>query len=203
MSARNLQEYAALWREQIGPEELAELQTMATRISRTAGWKWAFDLALALVAAGMTGMALLLSWGSPLITLGLLFLLATVIWYVGKRRQITSASQALAVDRPQFFFQAAQENARAEIKLSNLSILSGLALLIAAGVKALASVGPDRFPALVLGFFVETPAKLVVAVAAVLVFACLIRDNICLRERLRRLEAMHRDWEERDPREPS
>ena len=51
MMPRNFAEYAALWREQVDPKELAELQAMATKIRRAARRRWLLDHLLGILAA--------------------------------------------------------------------------------------------------------------------------------------------------------
>jgi hypothetical protein len=202
MMPHNFSEYAALWREQIDPTELADLQAMATKIKRTAGWKWLVDRLLALVAAGMVGFAILRYPGTPVINLGLALLLLGPMWHVWRRHQITRASRAIAVDDPGIFFEAAIENVRAEISLSTLSTASAIPTFIACLLLAGAASGFDHIYMNFHDMITIASVKLTLfAVVFVLIIGYFVRDNIRLREQLRRLEAMRREWDERDPAE--
>jgi hypothetical protein len=195
-------EYAALWREQIDPEELAELQSVATKIKRTAGWRWLVDYVLALIAAGMVCMAIWRYPGPALFELFLALLLPPAFWHVWKRHQITRASRAIAVDDPRRFFEAAIENVRAEINLSTLSAWMGLPVFVVVCALTVATRGFDHMYMAVRDIFTLASVKTTVFTAVViLVLLLLLRDNLRLRAQLRRLEAMRREWEERDPAE--
>lgn len=200
MTPHNFTEYAALWREQIDPKELAELQTMATKIKRTAGRKWLLDLLLALAAAGLVCLAILRYPAPPLIKLCLTLLMLGPMWCVWRRHQITRASRAIATDDPQVFFEAAIENVRAEINLSTLSAWLGIPTFIACCLLGGAASGFDHLYMTFRDLFTLASAKLTsIAVIFILIVIYLMRDNIRLREQLRRLEAMRREWDERDP----
>lgn len=202
MTPHNFPEYAALWREQIDPKELAELQAMATKLKRTAGWRWLFDHALALVAAGLVWLAVFRYPGPPLFKLGLVLLLPVLVWHVWRRHQITKASRAIATDDPQVFFEAAIENVRAEINLATLSAWLGALAFIVCWLLGTAAYGFDHMYMNFRSMSPLAPARLtLIAIVTILILFYLIRDNIRLREQLRRLEAMHREWDERDPRE--
>ena len=200
MMPHNFSEYAALWREQIDPEELAELQAMATKIKRTAGRKWLLDGVLALAAAGLVCFAILRYPGTPLINLGLALLLLGPVWHVWRRHQITRASRAIASDDPRVFFEAAIENVRAEINLSTLSAALGIPTFIACLLLSGAASGFDHIYMKIRDMLTIPSVKLAsFAAIFVLMLGYFIRDNIRLRAQLRRLEAMRREWDERDP----
>ncbi|HMG48267.1 MAG TPA: hypothetical protein VK614_12500 [Allosphingosinicella sp.] len=200
MTPHTFSDYAALWREQIDPKELAELQAMATKIKRTAGRRWLLDRVLALVAAGLVCFAILRYPAPPLINLGLALLLLGPVWHVWRRHQITRASRAIAIDDPRVFFEAAIENVRAEINLSTLSTAFGIPTFIACLLLAGAADGFDHIYMNFRDLFAIASVKLTsFAAIFVLILSYFIRDNIRLREQLRRLEAMRREWDERDP----
>ena len=194
-------EYAALWREQIDPKELAELQAMATKIKRTAGRKWLLDCVLALGVVGAFGWVILRWSGSPLITLCLALILLSTMGYLWKRRrEITRDSRAIAVDDPQIFFDAAIENVRAEISLYTLSAWLTIPLIFAVGLLIGAANGFDALYTNFMGIVTLASPKLaMIAALVILGHIYLFRDNIRTREQLRRLEAMRREWDEHDP----
>lgn len=200
MMPHDFPEYAALWREQIDPKELAGLQAMATKIKRTAAWRWLLDRVLTLVVVGLFGHAILRWPGSPLIKLGLVLLLLGPIWVLWTRHKITRASRAIAVDDPRLFFEAAIENARAEIRLHIMSFWGGWAGLVALLLLTGAAKGFDH---LYLNFWkmitLASPGSTLVVLIAILGMIYLSRDNKRFHEQMRRLEAMRREWEERDP----
>lgn len=200
MMSRNFPEYAALWREQIDPKELAELQAMATKIKRTAGRRWLVDRVLALMAVGMICVAVLGYPAPPLIKLCWILFLLAPIWCIWRRHQITTASRAIATDDPAVFFEAAIENVRAEIDLSTLSSWLGLLSFIALCLLAGVAQGFDHLFMNIRNIFtLASPKAAAVAVIFIVVLIYLIRDNMRLREQLPRLEAMRREWDERDP----
>lgn len=200
MMPRTFSDYAALWREQIDPKELAELQAMAAKIKRTAGWRWTLDRVLGLVAAGMVFWAIVRYPAPPLIKLGLALLLLGPIWAVWRRHQITKASRAIATDDPQVFFDAAIENVRAEINFSVLSAWLAIPVFIACCLLGGAAYGFDHLYMNFRDTFTLASVKATsVGVIFILIALYLIRDNIKLREQLRRLEGMRREWDERGP----
>jgi hypothetical protein len=199
MMAQDFSEYAALWREQIDPKELAELQAMATKIKRAAGRKLLAHRVLTPVVVGLACLLMLRSSAPPLVRLSLALVALMLLWYFWRRHQLTKAARAIAVDDPRLFFETAIENMRAEINLSTLSALWGMPMFVAGAVLARASRGPDNLYAELLEVFTQGYAKTILAaIVLVLGHIYLIRDNLRLRAQLRRLEAMRREWEERD-----
>lgn len=200
MMPRNSAEYAALWREQIDPKELAELQAMATKIRRTARRRLLLDYVLGIVAAVLTCLAVLLTRAPLLIKLCVPPLLVGGIWIIWRRRQVAMAARAIAVDDPKAFFGAAIENVRAEVNLANLNAWSSVLTLIAWSLLAVAAYGFDRIYILFRNIDTLASVELTfMAGIAILIFIYFIRDNIRLREQLRRLEAMRREWDKREP----
>ncbi|HYI49489.1 MAG TPA: hypothetical protein VEX35_13600 [Allosphingosinicella sp.] len=200
MMPQDFPEYAALWREQIDPKELAELQAMATKIRRSAGRKLLFDRVATPIAIGGACLLMLRYSAPPLIRLSLALVALILLWYFWRRYQITKDARAIAFDDPRVFFEAAIENMRAEVGLSTLSAWLGMPMFVAGVVLAGASGGPDNLYEHLRDVFTQSYAKTIcAAVVVVLLYVFLIRDNIRLREQLRRLEAMRREWEERDP----
>jgi ribose/xylose/arabinose/galactoside ABC-type transport system permease subunit len=194
-------EYAALWREQIDPKELAELQAMATKIKRTAAWRWLFDQIIGFLAVGAIAWVILLRPGAPLIKAGLALLVLPTFWYLWRwRRRITRDSRAIAVDDPRIFFDAAIENVRAETRLYTLSAWLTLPLMIAVCLLLGAAYG---FAVLYANFIsivtLASPKLAAIAALIILGHIYLFRDNLRMRGQLRRLEAMRREWNERDP----
>lgn len=201
MMPHDFPEYAALWREQIDPKELAGLQAMATKIKRTAGRKWLLDRVLTLATFGVFCYAILRWPGSPPIKLGLTLILLVLIWFLWKRHQIIRASRAIAVDDPRVFFEAAIENVRAEINLYTLSAWLTIPLMIFVCVLIGASQGFDRLYMNFMNILTLASPKLAAIAVIIILGHIYLRDNLRMREQLRRLEAMRREWEERDPRD--
>ena len=199
MTQRGFSDYAALWREQIDPKELAEHRAMAAGIKRAAGWRWRLDRVLALVAIAMVSTAIVTAPATLPVKLGFALLLPPTVWLLWKRYRITRASRSIALDDPGRFFEAAIDNVRAEISLSTLSTALGLPAFIFCCLLAGASFGFERvyrglWDIVTLASF--RPA----AIAVVMLLAAIyfVRDNLRLRAQLRRLRAMRREWEERE-----
>jgi hypothetical protein len=202
MMPHTFSDYAALWREQIDPKELAELQAMATKIKRTAGLRWLLDRLLALLAAGMVAWAIVRYPGGPLIKLGLALLLPGPIWCVWRRYQITRDSRAIATDDPRNFFEAAIANLRAEISLSTISAWMGIPAFLACILLGAAAFGFDHIYMNLRDMFTLASARLsIILIICILLILYFIRDNLRVRAQLRRLEAMRREWDELDPAE--
>jgi hypothetical protein len=200
MMPRNSAEYAALWREQVDTKELTELQAMATKIRRTARRRWLLDHLWGILAAVMTCLAVLLDPAPLLIKLCLALLLVGPMWFVWRRRQVAEAARAIAIDDPKVFFEASIGNMRAEINLSTLSAWSMAPIFIAGCLLGGAAHGFDRLYIAFRDMFTLASVKLtLIGVITILTFIYFIRDNIKLREQLRRLEAMRREWDERAP----
>jgi hypothetical protein len=199
MMQHDFSEYAALWREQIDPRELAGLQSMAAKIKRTAARKLLFDRVATPIVIGMVGLLMLRSSAPPLLRLASVLIALVLLWYFWRRHQLTKAARAIAVDDPRVFFEAAIENMRAEIKLSTLSAWFGVPMFFVGVVLSSASQGFDHLY-VTLRDFTPGSARTIFAVAMLVVaLVYMIRDNIRLRGQLRRLEAMRREWDERDP----
>jgi hypothetical protein len=200
MIQHDFSEYAALWREQIDPEELAELQAMTTKIKRSAGRRLLFDRVVTPLTVGVACLLMARSTAPPLIRLSLALVVLMMLWFFWKRHRLTKAARAIAVDDPRVFFEAAIENMRAEIKLSTLLVWSGTPMFFIGAVLGRASRGPDNLYAELLEAFTQSHAKIIFAAVFLVVGNIyFIRANIRLRAQLRRLEAMRREWEERDP----
>ena len=194
-------EYARLWREQIDPKELAALQARAKNIERDARRKRLVDLALGFLSIGMVGVFLWSNPTSPQIRLGFALLVAGAAWLVWRRHQITRASRATAVDDPRNFFETAIENVRAEINLSTISLFMGVPVFISAVLLTKAAQGIDG-----VDWFLRLPSNInfvgiMVLVVLVLGHVYFARENIRLREQLRRLESMSREWDDQPARD--
>lgn len=200
MMPDDFRQYAELWQEQIEPEELAELQAMAKNIERTARRKWLLDVSLALICAGF---ACFILWSHPAslqVKFGYFLLGAICLWGAWRRHQITRASRATAIDDPRVFFEKAIKNLRAELNLSTTSVSVAVPMGILSIVLAGSLRGVTAME-LVRKVFDKNPA-IIIFVGTVLVLSGIyfIRENFKLREQLRRLERMRREWEE--PQEP-
>jgi hypothetical protein len=200
MIQHDFSEYAALWREQIDPEELTELQAMATKIKRTAGRRWLLERLAVLVFAVMLGEALLRWQASPPLKLGMALLLLGPIWGLWKRHQLTKAARAIAVDDPRLFFEAAIENVQAEIKYYVISCWLTIVTITIFCLLVAAAGGLDYMYTNFINMFTLTSLKLTL-VGALLILGNIhfFRENLKRREQVRRLEAMRREWAERDP----
>jgi xanthosine utilization system XapX-like protein len=200
MMQHDFSEYAALWREQIDPRELAGLQSMAAKIKRSAARKWLLDCVLGIAVVGVVCEALLRWPAPPLIKLCMALLLTPVLYFWRRERQLTKAARAIAVDDPRVFFEAAIENMRAEIKLFTLSAWLAMPAFAAFSLLLGASYGFDfLYTNLVSILTLASPKSAAIAALAVLSHIYIFRENNRRREQLRRLEAMRREWEERDP----
>ena len=191
------------WREQIGPEELAELQTMAKKIERTARRRWLDrPRSWGPWPSARSGALLWLNTTSPLVKLGFALLAGATTWYGWRRHQITKAARSIAVDDPRVFFDAAIRNVRAEISLSTISLTLGPPFFFVSVLLTQAADGVSGFDWI---FEELTYARLVrtgaISGLFVLCAAYFVRDNIRLRGQLRRLEGMSREWEDQPGRD--
>lgn len=202
MMPPDFRQFAELWREQIGPEELAQLQARAKTIARGAKWRWRLDFVLTAVCLGLTAMFLWINTTSPQVKLGFALLAAGAVWFAWRRRQLATASRAIAVDDPRNFFETAIKNLRAEMNLSTLSLYSMVPVLFLCYLL----VSSTRR---VYGIeFILMPLRersLTRTIAVVVIFigvgAYLVRDYIKLRRQLRRLESMRREWDDQSTRD--
>lgn len=193
--------YAALWREQTSPEELALLQTRARTIARSAGRRRLRDIGLTLLAAGMIIQFL---WFHPMplpIELGFAPLFVGVIGLAWWRHRITRAALAITADDPRAFFEAAIANVHAELRFSRVSLYFGLPIFVFTVWLVKAAQGIDlidwlrRLPR-DINLFGITCLTIVA-----LTYVFFLREDRTLRAQRRRLEAMQREWEEQPGRE--
>ena len=191
--------YAELWQEQIDPDELAELQAMAKTIERTARWKLLIDFSLVLFFIGVAGFALWTYPTSLAAGFGFALVIALMLWGGWKRHQLTKASRATDIRDPHLFFETAIENVRAELRMSTLSFYLMVPGLIA-GLLILSALRGMDIPELILLEVSKKSLARTIAITAISIVAMyfFIRDNIKLREQLRRLETMSREWDARD-----
>ena len=197
MTPYDLPQFAALWREQIAPDELRRLQDMAGKIERRARRKQLVDLAMAVAAVGLFLLFMWLHPVSPAFKLGFALLAAVIVWRGWGRREITKASRAAAIHDPSAFFESAMKNARAEIRHSTTDLWLTVAVIILAPLLVFRARGWNDIDS-VLRYTIELNFTKTIAATAVfiLAFAFYVRENIRLRERLRRLEGMSREWAE-------
>lgn len=202
MTRRGFPQYAKLWQEQIGQEELTQFQTMAKTIERTARWRSWIDHFLGALALGAVCALLWLNTTSLEVKLGFALLVGATTWFGWRRHEITKAARSIAVDDPRVFFDGAIRNVRAEISLSTISLTLGPPFFFVSVLLTQAADGVSGFDWI---FEELTYARLVrtgaISGLFVLCAAYFVRDNIRLRGQLRRLEGMSREWEDQPGRD--
>lgn len=199
MMPPEFRDYAALWQEQIDPEELAGLQAMAKKIERIAWWKRLLDVLLGLGFVVPVGLILWVHPASPQTKLGYFLGAAMVGWLVWRRHLITRAARATSVHDPHLFFEKTIKNVRAEINLSTISLALGIPAFIFSAILmgSIHGLGGIEFIRLALH---EKNLRNTIFVGVILALGTVyfVWDNIKLREQLRRLENMRREWDARD-----
>jgi hypothetical protein len=166
---------------------------MAKNIERTAKWKRLLDVSLSLSCVGVACLILWSYSASLQVKFGYFLLVAMALWLAWRRHQITRASRATAIDDPHVFFEKAIKNVRAEINLSTISIwLAPPALILS--ILLMKSIHGLTTMELLRHLLHKGPA--IVGTILVLITIYFVRDNIKLREQLRRLESMSREWDE-------
>lgn len=197
MTSDDIPQYAELWKEQIDQEELAQLQAMGKNIERTAKWKRLLDVALAFAFIGPASFILWINPASLQTKFGLALLGAVAIGIVWRRHQITKASRATAIGDPRIFFEKTAKNVRAEISMSTISLCLGVPGFIAC-ISLMGSLrGLSGIELLLLALSDENRVKTIL-ILTIMALGCgyFVIDNIKLREQLRRLESMSREWDE-------
>ena len=201
MTPDDFPRYAELWREQVDPGELAELQAWARNIERNATRKALFDIVTGFATIGILCVILWTYPTSPQIRFGFALMVAIMVWLAWRRYEITRTSRAIAVDDPRAFFKAAIENVGAEVNLSTFSLYM---LVPFFGFMSLLVIATRRWGELDAVFLQDISIGKRVALSAitvVLISIYFIRDNLKLRKQLRRLEDMRREWEEQEARD--
>jgi hypothetical protein len=200
MTPHDLREYAALWREQADPKERAELRAMAKKIGRRARLRWLIDFAAGFVALGGVSVFVWTRPGPLQLKLSLALLAAAVLtWTSWRRHQITRASLAITASDPHSFFKTAIDNLRMEISFLTISFWLSLPAFFIPTWIGVRILGINRAD-FVQKLLAVNPAKAGIVIAIIgLVYFYSGREIIRLRERLRRLEEMRREYEERDP----
>lgn len=197
MMSDDFRQYAELWQEQIAPEEVAQLQAMARDIERIARWKRLLDLSLALAFIGLAGLALWIYPASLQAKFGFALLAAMVMWGLWRRHQITRASRATAIHDPRVFFEKTIKNVRAEINLSTTSFCLMVPAVVFCFFLISAVRGLDVVELVRLELSSKSLTKTVFVLTIwLMALAYFVRDNIKLREQLRRLESMSREWDD-------
>ncbi|HKR25304.1 MAG TPA: hypothetical protein VJS15_08605 [Allosphingosinicella sp.] len=202
MTRRGFPQYAKLWQEQIGPDELSQFQVMAKTIERTARWRSLIDHSLWVLAVGAVCAILWLNATSLEVKLGFALLVGATTWFGWRRHEITKASRSIAVDDPRIFFDGAIRNVRAEISLSTISLTLGPPFFFVSVFLTQAADGVSGFD----WMFEEMSYARIIRTIAISAFfllcgAYFVRDNIRLRGQLRRLEGMSREWEDQPARD--
>lgn len=202
MTRRGFPQYAKLWQEQIGQEELTQFQAMAKTIERTAKRRGWIDTSLWFLAFGLVCVVLWINTTSLGVKLGFGLLVAGTTWFGWRRHEITKASKALAVDDPRLFFEAAIRNVRAEIGLSSISLWLGPPFLIISILLTNAAEGGDSIDFVFRKLRYENLARTIaIAVFVILFLIYFVRDNMKLRKQLRRFESMSREWDDQTARD--
>lgn len=198
MKPQDFSQNTASWRKKGRPDEHAHLEWLAAKIKRSAAWKWELDLALTMLALMACALALL-HRGPPLSGFWIALFSPAVLCYLWERRRITQAWRAIEIGHPEPFLAAALVTVRAEVRLSTLALISSAILLASIAAIGALSIGLDHVPAWASRSLARAPLKGVFALVALGIFAYYVRDNLGLRIRARRLEAMLAEWRDRDP----
>jgi len=189
--------YAELWQEQIEPEELAGLQAMAKNIERNARWKQLLEFSLGFVFIAAVGVIFRIHPLSPALKTTFLLLVALIIGALWRRLEITKASRATDIADPRIFFDKAIKNARAELRLSTIGLWSLPPILVFCHFLMSAVHGFRGIELILWELNDEHFARTTILGAVWVVFMIyFVRDNIRLREQLRRLESMRRESDE-------
>lgn len=189
--------YAELWQEQIDPEELVGLEAMAKNIERTARWKRLLEFSLGAVFIGAVCVVFWIHPLSPALKTTFLLLVAMTLGGLWRRQEITKASRATDIADPRVFFDKAIKNARVELRLSTIGLWSLPPILVFCHFLMSAVHGFKGIELILWELNDEHFARTTILTAIWILFMIyFIRDNIRLREQLRRLERMHREWDE-------
>lgn len=200
MSPRDFQDYAELWQEQIGGEELGELQVRAKAIARTTNRRGLLDGILGILALGTIGLFLCVNSTSLQIKLAFALPVALVIGGVWRRHRLAVAARAIAVDNPRNFFESAIRNVRSELNASRFSLWVGWPIFFLTLFLVKTAHGIDvvdwlrRLPR-DISFF-----EITVLALAFVGYMFFVRDIGKTREQLRRLETMRREWDDQSTR---
>ena len=201
MTPDDFPRYAELWREQVDPDELAELQAWARNIERNATRKARFDIVTGFATIGILCVILWAYPTSPQIKFGFALIVALLTWLAWRRYEITRTSRAIAVDDPRAFFEAAIKNVRAEVNLSTVSLYLLAPFLVFMTLLMIAMRRWGEVDALILQDLSIGKRIVLSVVTAVLIAIYFIRDNLKLRRQLRRLQDMRREWQEQEARD--
>jgi hypothetical protein len=202
MMSHDFRQYAELWQEQIDPEELAELQAMAKIIERTAARRRLIDSSLMLGFIGPVGVALWIYPASVQVRFGFVLIGVALAWGFWRRHELTRASRATAIHDPRVFFEKAIKNVRAEVRMSTISLCLAVPALIGCFSLMSALRGFAVTELILLELRGPKLAKTVlIVIILVLAAVYFVRDNIRLREQLRWLETMRREWDEQSARD--
>lgn len=199
MTAPGYREFSRLWQEQVDPQEQATLHRLAKGVERTALRRRAIDAALALAAIGAVVSALLIHSVPTPAKLALAAVIGLIAWTIWKRQRILESAQALAACEPDAFFTAAIGHARAELNYSTFSLWLSAPITLSVFALLLVPEGLGDVDLLVSELFGAHVRKtMALIVTLILIYSFYIRANFRLREQVRRLEGMRREWERED-----
>ncbi|HKR25618.1 MAG TPA: hypothetical protein VJS15_10185 [Allosphingosinicella sp.] len=201
MTPDDFPQYAALWREQVDPGELAELRDWARNIERNATRRAWFDNVTGFATIGILCVVLWAYPTSPQLRFGFALILAIMTWLAWRRYEITRTSRTIAVDSPRAFFEAAIRNVAAEVYLSTVSLYLLVPFFVFMSWLVIATRRWGELDALFLQDISIGKRLVLSAITVVLIAIYFVRDNLKLRRQLRRLEDMRREWEEQEARD--
>ena len=197
MSKGDLEDLAALWREDpdpAGQEELEQLARTARRRGRLGDYA---DLALVLLIVGASIVAIFAA-RSPLFMAPAVLLIIATVWLTLKRRSIRHMSRMMRTTDRRSFLEDSMRSVKGNLRRNLLSLvifplIAPLALLSKMGTRTAGD--PDAIAAALLTW-AGSPRGLITMLVLVVLMAFLVRARRRYLAELRRLNDLQRAYED-------
>ena len=197
MSQGDLEDLAALWRDEPNAAEQEQLQQLARKARRRGRLVDYVDLAMVVLIIGGSILAAFAA-KSPLLMAGAVVLIITTVWLTWKRRTIRQMTRDLITTDRDSFLAGSIRHTRANLRRNTLSLIAfPLIVPLAVLLKRAAKAGGDPHAAFTgLVEWAGSQRGLITLTILSLMILFLLRSRHKHRAELRRLEDLRRAYED-------
>ena len=197
MSKGDLEDLAALWREDPDPAEQGELERLARTARRRGRLGDYADLALVLLIVGASVVAIFAA-RSPLFMAPAVLLIIATVWLTLKRRSIRHMSRMLRTTDRESFLEDSIQSVKGNLRRNLLSLvlfppIAPLALLLKMGTRTAAD--PDAIMGALLTW-AGSPRGLITTLVLLVLMIFLVRARRRYLAELRHLQELRRAYED-------
>jgi hypothetical protein len=197
MSQGDLEDLAALWRDEPDAAEQEQLQRLARKARRRGRLVDYVDLTMVVLVIGGS-VAAAFAARSPLLMAGALVLIVATVWLTWKRRTIRQMTRDLVTTDRDSFLAGSIRHTKANLRRNTLSLIAfPLIVPLAVLLKRAATTGGDPYAALVgLVQWAGSQRGLITLSVLSLMILFLLRSRHRQQAELRRLEDLRKAYEE-------